>query len=184
MAAASEPASASVMAKAMSVLAGREVRDPALLLLVGPGEEDRQGAEALHGEDEARRRADAADLLDREAGGQEVAAEPAEPLREVEREEVVRRQQLLDVPGELGRPVDLRRARGDLLVGELAHGVAQEPLLVGQAWHGGGLLLARAAGGGRPWPGFRSRRARGTRRRRPAGPRTARRAWRTPRRSG
>ena len=125
VAAASEPASASVIAKADELPSRREVGDPALLLLLGPGDEDRHPAEALHGEDETGRGADAADLLDREAGGEEVAAQAAQPLGEVECEQVVGGQELLDVPRELGRPVDLGRARGDLLVGEVADGVAQ-----------------------------------------------------------
>ena len=122
---------------------GGEVGDPALLLLVGPGDEERQGAQALDREDEAGRRAGAADLLDREAGGEEVAAEAAEPLGEVDGEDVVGREELLDVPRELGRPVDLGGARGDLLVGEVADGVAQEALLLGEHDHGGGSSVAR-----------------------------------------
>ena len=42
-------------------------------------------------------------------------------------------EELLDVPRELGRPVDLGRARRDPLVGEDADGVAEVALLVGQA---------------------------------------------------
>ena len=57
----------------------REVGDPALLLLLGPGEQDRQGAEPLYGQDQAGRRADPADLLDREAGGRR--SPPSPPSR-------------------------------------------------------------------------------------------------------
>ena len=47
--------------------AGGEIREPALLLLVGAGEEERQRRQLLDGEDQAARGADPADLLDREA---------------------------------------------------------------------------------------------------------------------
>jgi len=116
--------------------AGGEVRDPTRLLLLGAGQEDRQGSQALDGEDEAGGRAGAADLLDGEAGRQEVAPEAAEPLREVGGEDVLGREQLLDVPWELRRPVDLRRPGGDPLVGHLADRVAKRALLVGEARHG------------------------------------------------
>src|SRR3712207_8075164 len=48
------------------LFAGRQVRQPALLLLIRSGEEDGQRTELLDGEDQAARRAHPADLLDRE----------------------------------------------------------------------------------------------------------------------
>ena len=97
------------------VLAGRELREPACLLLRRPGEEQRQRRELLDREDQAGRGARAAELLDREADGQQVTAEAAVLDRERERQDVLRRQQLAEVLGELGRPVDLGRAWRDTI---------------------------------------------------------------------
>ena len=83
--------------------------------------------------DQARGRARAADLLDREAQREQVGAEAAVALRERDREDVVAREEPPDVVGPLGRPVDLGGPRGDLLVGQLADRVAQEDLLLGEA---------------------------------------------------
>ena len=102
-------------------------------------------AELLDREDQAARRADAADLLDREADRQQVATEPAVLARGTAGEDVVAREQLLDVPRELGGPVDLGGTRRDPLVGEDADGVAERELVVGQAV---GRGRARRAPGG------------------------------------
>ena len=77
IAAASEPASASVRAKAISDSPGREVGEPARLLLGRARQEQRQRAELLDGEDQAGRGADAAELLDGQADREQVAAEAA-----------------------------------------------------------------------------------------------------------
>ena len=61
------------------------------------------------------------------------AAEPAVRLGERQPEDVVGGEELLDVPGELGRLVDLGGARRDLLVGQHADRVAEHLLLLGQA---------------------------------------------------
>ena len=127
----------------MSVSPGGEVREPAVLLLVGAGEEERQRAELLDREDQAARRAGAADLLDREADGQQVAAEAAVLRRERQPEDVVGGEELLDVPRELGRPVDLGGPGRDLLVGQHPDRVAEHLLLLGQAVGPG------SSGGGR-----------------------------------
>ena len=116
----SEPASASVSANAMSCSPDGEVRQPALLLLVGAGDLDRHRAELLDGEDEAARRAHAAELLDGEAQGQQVGAEAAVFLRERQRRRCPARRGGCDVVGPLGRPVDLGGAGRDRLVGQLA----------------------------------------------------------------
>ena len=120
------------------LLARRETRQPAFLLLLGAGEDDRQRSELLHGEDQAARGAGATDLLDGDAERQELATEPAEALGERQRQDVMRSEQRAHVLRELGGPVDLGGARRDLLVGQDAHGVAQHRLLVGQSVGGAG----------------------------------------------
>src|SRR5215212_2007328 len=112
------------------MLAARKIRKPAVLLLPRAGEQERQAGKLLHGEDQPARRADAADLLDRETDREEVAAEPAVLIRERQAEDVVARQELLDVPRKLRGPVDVRGARPDLLVGQDPDGVAEGGLVV------------------------------------------------------
>ena len=75
------------------LLARGEARQPAVLLLGRAGDLDRDRAERLHGEHEARRRARTADLLDGEAQGQQVRAEAAVSLCERDREDVVAREE-------------------------------------------------------------------------------------------
>src|SRR5436190_323579 len=70
-------------------------------------------AEMLHGDDEAARRADLRELLDRHEGHQRARADAAVLVVEHDPEEVVLAKQLDDVPRELGGLVDLRRARRD-----------------------------------------------------------------------
>ena len=113
--------------------AGGEVREPARLLLVGAGEEERQRAKLLDRQDQPAGRADAADLLDREADGQQLAAQPAVLGRERQAEDVVGGEEILDVPGKFGGPVDLGRPRRDPLVGQHTDRVAEHLLLLGQA---------------------------------------------------
>ncbi len=132
IAAESEPEPDSVSAYAGSHSPEREPRQPALLLLVAAGELEPERAELLHREDQAARRADLRDLLDRDQREQRPGAEPAVLLGEEEPEDVVLAEQLDDVPRELVRRVDLGRARRDPLARERADELAQLPLLVGQ----------------------------------------------------
>ena len=111
-----------------------EVRQPAVLLLRSARHLDRDRAQRLDGEDQARRRAHAADLLDREAQREQVPAQAAVALRERDREDVV----VGEEAG--GRPPGTPPARSivggprrDLLVGEHADGVPQEDLLLREA---------------------------------------------------
>ena len=98
------------------------------------GQEERQRGQLLDGEDQPARRADPADLLDGEADGQQVATEPAVRDSGYGRARMSwLGEQLLDVPRELGRPVDLGRARRDPLVGEDPDGVAEGCLILGEA---------------------------------------------------
>ncbi len=113
-------------------LAAREPRQVALLLLVAAGELEPERAELLHREDEAARRADLRDLLDRDQREQRAGAEPAELLLVEEAEDVVLAVQLDDVPRELVRLVDLGRPRRDPLARERPHEVADLALLVAQ----------------------------------------------------
>ena len=112
---------------------GGEIREPALLLVVVAGEQEGQRAQLLDREDQAARRARPADLLDREADVQQRAPEPSVGLGKRQPEDVMGREQLLDVPREFGGPVDLRGARRYLFVGEDADRVAEHQLLLGQA---------------------------------------------------
>ena len=90
----------------------------------------------------------AADLLDREADGKQVATETAVLLRVRQAQDVVAGEELLDVPRELGRPIDLGSARRDPIVGEHPDRVAQRELVVGQAI-GRGRGRRRGRGRGR-----------------------------------
>ena len=110
-------------------LARGEAREPAGLLLRGAGEEQRQRAELLHGQDQPGRGARAAQLLDREADAQELATETAVLDRERQGEDVVRGEELLEVLREGRGPVDLGGSRGDPLVGKDPDGVTEVALL-------------------------------------------------------
>ena len=122
------------------VLAARQLREPAGLLLVGAREGDRQRAQLLDREDQAGRGARPAELFDREADAQQLPAEAAVLLREREREDVVVGQELAEVLGELGGPVDVGRARGHPLVREHADGVAEHLVLLREAERPGGAV--------------------------------------------
>ena len=74
------------------LLAAGELREPAGLLLGRAGDADRQRAELLDGEDQPGRRAGAAQLLDREADAEQVAAEAAVLLGERQRQDVLLRE--------------------------------------------------------------------------------------------
>src|SRR5581483_7829688 len=111
-------------------LAARELGQEPLLLLLVAGELDPERAELLHGEDEAARRADLRDLLDRDERHQRARAEAAVLLVEQDPEQVVLTEELDDVPRELGALVDFRRAWRDSLPRELADEIADLALLV------------------------------------------------------
>src|SRR5262249_21926013 len=113
-------------------LAGGEPRQEALLLLVRAGELDAERAELLHGDDQPARRAHLRDLLDRNERHQRARAKAAVLLVEENPEDLVLPVERDDVPGKLGRLVDLRRPRRDALARELPDQLADLALLVGQ----------------------------------------------------
>ena len=94
---------------------------------------DRDGPERLDRQDQPGRGARAAELLDREAQGQQVRAQPAVPLGERDAQDVVARQQPPDVLGPLGVPGSISAARGATRVGQLADRIAEEHLVLGEA---------------------------------------------------
>ncbi len=108
--------------------------------------------ELLDGEDQPGRGAGAAELLDRQADAQQLAAEAAVLDRERQREDVLGGEQLREVLRELAGPVDLGGARRDPLVGEDADRVAEDRA----APRSGGTLATRSARMTRS-PGHRSR---------------------------
>ena len=118
------PAPASVRANAIERLAGGQVGQPALLLLVRAGHGASGSAASSWTARISPASRSAAQLLDREQVGHEVAPEPAVLGRKGQSQDVVLGQQLDDVPRELGRLVDLGGARRDPLAGELRDGVA------------------------------------------------------------
>ena len=102
-------------------LPGGEPRQVSVLLLLGPGKQDREGAELLHGGDEAGRGVGTRDLLDKDGLGDLVECGAAVPLLEAGAEQVLLGEELLEVPRELRGGVDLRGPRRDALRRELAH---------------------------------------------------------------
>ena len=94
------------------LLARGEAGQPAVLLLGRAGDLDRDGAERLDREDQARRGAGAADLLDGQAQRQQVRAETAVPLLERDREDVVGGEEPADVLGPGRRSGRSRRRAG------------------------------------------------------------------------
>ncbi len=117
--AASEPVSGSVRPKQPSALARAQLRQPALLLLLGAPAHDRRAHQrGLHRDDGAHRRAAAADLLDHDRVGQVVEPGAAVLARD-DRAEVALVGDLAHQLGvEVVVAVVLARARDDLLVGE------------------------------------------------------------------
>ena len=124
-------------------LAGGETGQEARLLLVRPRELEAERAELLHREDEAARRADLRDLLDRDEREERPGTRPAVLLVEEEPEDAVLAKELDDVPRELVRLVDLGRARGDPLAREGAYELADLELFLGQRLPGHGRILGR-----------------------------------------
>ncbi len=115
------------------MLARCEPRQPALVLLRRAGHHDRQRRELVHGEDQAGRRARPAELLDRQADGQQVGVEAAVGRRKRQCQDVLRREQRAKVLRELAALIDVLGPRRDSLVGQGADGVAEERLLLGQS---------------------------------------------------
>ena len=113
-------------------LAGGEAREVAVLLLLVAGQQDRQGAELLNGGDQAGGRVGARDLLDEDGLRDLVEGRPAVALREARAEQVLLREELLEVPGELLLLVDLGGTGCDPLRGELAHDGAQLVVIGGR----------------------------------------------------
>ena len=124
-------------------LAAREPRQVRLLLRLRAGELEPERAELLHGEQEAARRADLRDLLDRDEREQRARARAAVLLVEEQAEDLVLAEELDDVPGELVRLVDLGRARRHALPREGAHELADLALLVGEDVPGHGRQSSR-----------------------------------------
>ena len=129
--AASEPVSGSVSPKQPEPLARAQLRQVLLLLLLGPPAQDARADERrLHRDHGAHRRAAASDLLDDQRVGQVVETGAAVLARD-DRAQVA-------LLGDLGHQLEvevlvaivLARAVDDLLVGEVARGLADQLLLV------------------------------------------------------
>ena len=113
-------------------LARRKAREPGRALLVGATELQPERAELLHCEDQPAGGADLRDLLDRDERKERPRTGAADLLVEEEPEDALVAEELDDVPRELVRRVDLRRARRNPLAGEGAHELAQLALLLAQ----------------------------------------------------
>ena len=109
-------------------------------------------AEVLHRDDQAARRADLRDLLDRDEGHQRALAGAAVLLAGEDPEDTVLTEQGDDVPRELGRAVDLGRARRDPLAGQRPHELPDLALLGRQpvVRHAASLEAPRGAPDSRP----------------------------------
>ena len=110
---------------------GAEIRQQPLLLLVGAEEVDRLRAERGVGAQRDRDRGvDPGQLLDRERVGERVAAAAAVLLRERDPHQAELAHLRDELVGERLGPVELLGDRRDLVAGEVADRVAQQPLLV------------------------------------------------------
>ena len=125
-------------------LTGREPRQPGRPLLVRPAQLQPQRAELLHGEDQAARRTDLRDLLDRDQREQRPRPRPTHLLAEEEAEDALVAVQLDHVPRELVRRIDLRRTRRNPLARERPHQVPYLALLVAQDVPGHATKCRRA----------------------------------------
>ena len=143
---ASEPASGSVRPKAASLRPRAQLGQPLGLLLVGPPEVDRHRPErGVGGHRDADRGVDAGQLLDREGVGERVGPAAAVLLRErdphqPELAQLARRSRR----GSASSRSSSSATGATSCARELAHGVAQQPLLVGEVEvHGSDALLGR-----------------------------------------
>ncbi len=100
--------------------------------LVGGAHDQWHRPQLVHRGDQRAGGADPSHLLDDQAGRERVAALATELLRDVDGVEVVGAQRLVDVPRELAGLVNLRRARGDLVLGQLANGCPEHRVLLGK----------------------------------------------------
>ena len=111
-------------------LAGRAARQEPLLQLLGAVELDRQRAELLDHQDQRRRGVGLGDLLDRHVQHQRAGAGAAVLLLERQPQDVLFGQQPAQVVRVLGLLIDLRRARRDPLLRDLADRVAEVQILL------------------------------------------------------
>src|SRR5262249_55423427 len=107
---------------------GEHGQEPTLLVVV-PGQLEAERAQLLDGEDEAARRAHLRDLLDRDERLERTRPDTAVLLVGERPEDPVLAEELDDVPGELGRLVDLGGPRRDPFPGERPHQVSYLALL-------------------------------------------------------
>src|SRR6266536_2326494 len=128
----SSPSSVAVVRIAAEPLAGRELRQVALLLLLAPRQLQPQRPQLLRGDDQSARGAHLGDLLDRHEREQRGRAQASVLLVVEDPEDLVLPEELDDVPGELRRLVDLGRAGRDPLPRQLADQVTDLALLVAE----------------------------------------------------
>ena len=115
------------------LLPAAELRQPVVLLLVGAPEVDRHRAErGVGGHRDRHRGVDPRQLLDRQRVGERVGAAAAVLLGEGDAHQPELAHLRDELVGEGLGAVELLGDRRDLLAGEVADGVAQQPLLVGQ----------------------------------------------------
>jgi len=81
------------------LLSRRDAGEPALLLLVGPPDEDGERPQGVHGEGDSHAAASARELLDHDAQVEHTAAHPAILLRNPDAEQSRLLDGLLDLPG-------------------------------------------------------------------------------------
>jgi hypothetical protein len=138
-------------------LAGGDLRQVARLQVLAAGQDQPHRAELVAGHDQRRRRADPGHLLDHDRVGDAVGARPAVLLRHVQRQQVGALELGVHVPRVLGRLVDLGGAGGDLVLGQLPHGLAQELVLLGERVQGVRRVHGSTLSGGSGWAHRRSR---------------------------
>src|SRR6476646_7260523 len=125
-------------------LAAGALRQPALFLLLGAEQLDRQRPQLLHHQHQRRGGAGLGDLLDRHLQDEGPGAGPAVLGSEGQAEDVMRGEQLPQVPRVFAPAVDVAGPRRDLLLGELADHVAQVKRLLGDLVGGGDDIAAHS----------------------------------------